>query len=150
MAPLVGPGEFEQLISLAIRGPGNDACGVITRTGLADRAGRTLESSAMNFALESSTSRISAPTPQRGGVHGASVEAPRRLLALVSTASGWIALPIFWRGGRFGRAPCWPPLRGLAVWRDRSNIDFIQFRTTGPRSATPLLKGAILPQEQPR
>lgn len=73
MADLINLGEFEQLILLAILRQGDDAYGVTIRAELADRAGRTVAPGAMYTALERLetkgliTSRMSDPTPQRGG-----------------------------------------------------------------------------------
>ena len=72
MAP-VNLGEFEQLILLAILRLGDDAYGVTIRAELADRAGRTVAPGALYTALERLetkgliASRMSDPTPQRGG-----------------------------------------------------------------------------------
>ena len=66
-------GEFEQLILLAILRLRDDAYGVSIRAELAERAGRTVAPGAMYTALERLeakgliTSRMSDPTPQRGG-----------------------------------------------------------------------------------
>jgi PadR family transcriptional regulator, regulatory protein PadR len=66
-------GEFEQLILLAILRLRDDAYGVSIRAELADRAGRTIAPGAMYTALERLetkgliVSRMSDPTPQRGG-----------------------------------------------------------------------------------
>ncbi len=91
MAPPVNLGEFEQLILLAILRLREDAYGVTIRAELADRAGRNVAPGALYTALERLetkgliTSRMSAPTPQRGGrakrhvtVTGAGLEALRR------------------------------------------------------------------------
>src|SRR5688572_28003966 len=73
MAAAVNLGEFEQLILLAILRLGDDAYGVTIRAELADRAGRTVAPGALYTALERLetkgliTSRMSDPTPQRGG-----------------------------------------------------------------------------------
>lgn len=73
MAVVVNLGEFEQLILLAILRLGDDAYGVTIRAELADRAGRTVAPGALYTALERLetkgliTSRMSDPTPQRGG-----------------------------------------------------------------------------------
>src|SRR4029453_8487525 len=73
MAALVNLGEFEQLILLAILRLGDDAYGVTIRAELADRARRTVAPGAMYTALERletkglMVSRMSEPTPQRGG-----------------------------------------------------------------------------------
>ena len=73
MAPVVNLGEFEQLILLAILRLRDDAYGVTIRAELADRAGRNVAPGAMYTALERLeskgllTSRMSDPTPQRGG-----------------------------------------------------------------------------------
>ena len=93
MAALVNLGEFEQLILLAILRLGKDAYGVTIRAELADRAGRTVAPGAMYTALERLeikgliASRMSDPTPQRGGrskrlvtVTGAGSEALSRAL----------------------------------------------------------------------
>ena len=66
-------GEFEQLILLAILRLRDDAYGVTIRAELADRAGRTVAPGALYTALERLetkgliASRMSDPTPQRGG-----------------------------------------------------------------------------------
>ena len=93
MAAPVNLGEFEQLILLAILRLGDDAYGVTIRAELADRAGRTVAPGAMYTALERLEtkglirSRMSDPTPQRGGrakrlvtVTAAGVEALTRAL----------------------------------------------------------------------
>ncbi len=73
MAAPVNLGEFEQLILLAILRLGDTAYGVTIRAELADRAGRTVAPGALYTALERLetkgliTSRMSDPTPQRGG-----------------------------------------------------------------------------------
>lgn len=73
MASPVNPGEFEQLILLAILRLGDDAYGVTIRAELVDRAGRAVAPGALYTALERLetkgliTSRMSDPTPQRGG-----------------------------------------------------------------------------------
>jgi DNA-binding PadR family transcriptional regulator len=73
MAPVLNLGEFEQLILLAILRLGDDAYGVTIRAELADRAGRDVAPGALYTALERLetkglvTSRMSDPTPQRGG-----------------------------------------------------------------------------------
>jgi PadR family transcriptional regulator PadR len=73
MAPAVNLGAFEQLILLAILRLRDDAYGVTIRAELADRAGRTVAPGALYTALERLetkgliTSRMSDPTPQRGG-----------------------------------------------------------------------------------
>jgi DNA-binding PadR family transcriptional regulator len=73
MATPVYLGEFEQLILLAILRLGDDAYGVTIRSELAERAGRTVAPGAMYTALERLetkgliVSRMSDPTPQRGG-----------------------------------------------------------------------------------
>ena len=73
MAPPVNLGEFEQLILLAILRLKDDAYGVTIRAELAARAGRTVAPGALYTALERLetkgliTSRLSDPTPQRGG-----------------------------------------------------------------------------------
>lgn len=72
-APPVNLGEFEQLILLAILRRRDDAYGVTIRAELADRAGRTVAPGALYTALERLEtkgliiSRMSEPTPQRGG-----------------------------------------------------------------------------------
>lgn len=69
----VNLGEFEQLILLAILRLRDNAYGVTIRAELAERAGRTVAPGAMYTALERLeakaliTSRMSDPTPQRGG-----------------------------------------------------------------------------------
>ena len=66
-------GEFEQLILLAILRLRDDAYGVTIRAELADRAGREVAPGALYTALDRLetkgliTSRMSDPTPQRGG-----------------------------------------------------------------------------------
>jgi PadR family transcriptional regulator, regulatory protein PadR len=66
-------GEFEQLILLAILRLRENAYGVTIRAELADRADRTVAPGALYTALERLenkgliTSRMSDPTPQRGG-----------------------------------------------------------------------------------
>ena len=73
MATPVNLGEFEQLILLAILRLRDNAYGVTIRAELADRAGRTVAPGALYTALERLetkaliTSRMSEPTPQRGG-----------------------------------------------------------------------------------
>ena len=73
MAPPLNLGEFEQLILLAILRLRDGAYGVTIRAELADRAGRTVAPGALYTALERLetkgliTSRMSDPTPQRGG-----------------------------------------------------------------------------------
>ena len=73
MAQAVNLGEFEQLILLAILRLGEEAYGVTIRAELADRAGRTIAPGALYTALERLegkaliASRMSDPTPQRGG-----------------------------------------------------------------------------------
>lgn len=66
-------GEFEQLVLLAILRLRDHAYGVTIRAELAERAGRAVAPGAMYTALERLetkgliTSRMSGPTPQRGG-----------------------------------------------------------------------------------
>src|SRR4026207_2032981 len=73
MTAPVNLGEFEQLILLAILRLRDDAYGVTIRAELADRAGRTVAPGALSTALDRRetrgliASRMSAPTPQRGG-----------------------------------------------------------------------------------
>jgi DNA-binding PadR family transcriptional regulator len=73
MAPALNLGEFEQLILLAILRLGDNAYGVTIRAELADRAGRDVAPGALYTALERLEtkgvikSRMSDPTPQRGG-----------------------------------------------------------------------------------
>ena len=73
MAPPLNLGEFEQLILLAILRLRDTAYGVTIRAELADRAGRNVAPGALYTALERLetkgliTSRMSDPTPQRGG-----------------------------------------------------------------------------------
>ena len=73
MAVPVNHGEFEQLILLAILRLRDNAYGVTIRAELAERAGRTVAPGALYTALERLetkgliTSRMSDPTPQRGG-----------------------------------------------------------------------------------
>jgi DNA-binding PadR family transcriptional regulator len=73
---MTGPvnlGEFEQLILLAILRLRDDAYGVSIRAELAERAGRTVAPGALYTTLERLeikgliVSRMSDPTPQRGG-----------------------------------------------------------------------------------
>ena len=93
MAAPVNLGEFEQLILLAILRLRDRAYGVTIRGELADRAGRTVAPGALYTALERLetkgliTSRMSNPTPQRGGrakryvtVTAAGIEALTRAL----------------------------------------------------------------------
>jgi DNA-binding PadR family transcriptional regulator len=73
MAAPVNLGEFEQLILLAILRLRDDAYGVTIRAELADRARRTVAPGALYTALDRLeskgliASRMSDPTPQRGG-----------------------------------------------------------------------------------
>jgi PadR family transcriptional regulator, regulatory protein PadR len=73
MTPPVNLGEFEQLILLAILRRQGEAYGVTIRAELADRAGRQVAPGALYTALERLEtkglirSRMSDPTPQRGG-----------------------------------------------------------------------------------
>src|SRR6185503_10173892 len=73
MTPPVNLGEFEQLILLAILRLRDDAYGVTIRAELAERAGRAVAPGALYTALDRLetkaliTSRMSDPTPQRGG-----------------------------------------------------------------------------------
>jgi PadR family transcriptional regulator PadR len=73
MAPALNLGEFEQVILLAILRLGDDAYGVSIRAELAERTGRDVAPGAMYTALERLetkgliSSRMSDPTPQRGG-----------------------------------------------------------------------------------
>jgi len=73
MAPPVNLGELEQLILLAILRLEKDAYGVTIRAELADRAKRRVAPGALYTALERLeskgliASRMSDPTPQRGG-----------------------------------------------------------------------------------
>ena len=73
MGSVANLGEFEQLILLAILRLRDDAYGVTIRAELAERAGRTVAPGALYTALERLetkgliTSRMSDPTPQRGG-----------------------------------------------------------------------------------
>ena len=73
MAGSINLGEFEQLILLAILRLRDNAYGVTIRAELAERAGRTIAPGAMYTALERLetkgliSSRMSDPTPQRGG-----------------------------------------------------------------------------------
>ena len=89
MAPSANLGEFEQLILLAILRLRDDAYGVTIREELADCAGRTVAPGAMYTALERLetkgliASRMSDPTPQRGG---------RAKRIVTVTASGMKAL----------------------------------------------------------
>jgi PadR family transcriptional regulator, regulatory protein PadR len=73
MSAVVNLGEFEQVILLAILRLRDNAYGVTIRAELADRAGRNVAPGALYTALERLetkgliTSRMSDPTPQRGG-----------------------------------------------------------------------------------
>jgi PadR family transcriptional regulator PadR len=73
MAAPVNLGEFEQLILLAVLRLRDNAYGVTIRAELAERAGRAVAPGALYTALERLetkgliTSRMSDPTPQRGG-----------------------------------------------------------------------------------
>jgi PadR family transcriptional regulator PadR len=73
MKPGVNLGELEQLILLAVLRLRDDAYGVTIRTELAERAGRDVAPGALYTTLERLetkgiiTSRMSDPTPQRGG-----------------------------------------------------------------------------------
>lgn len=73
MSAQVNLGEFEQLILLAILRLREDAYGVTIRAELAARAQRTVAPGALYTALERLeikgliASRMSDPTPQRGG-----------------------------------------------------------------------------------
>src|SRR4051794_14080005 len=73
MSSSVNLGEFEQLILLAILRLRETAYGVSIRAELAERAGRNVAPGALYTALERLetkgliTSRMSDPTPQRGG-----------------------------------------------------------------------------------
>lgn len=73
MATTINLGEFEQLILLAVLRLRDDAYGVTIRAELAARAGRTVAPGALYTALDRLeskgliTSRMSDPTPQRGG-----------------------------------------------------------------------------------
>lgn len=73
MTAPINLGEFEQVILLAILRLRDNAYGVTIRAELADRAGRTVAPGALYTALERLetkaliTSRMSDPTPQRGG-----------------------------------------------------------------------------------
>ena len=93
MTAPVNLGEFEQLILLATLRLRDDAYGVTIRAELANRAGRTVAPGALYTALDRLetkgliTSRMSEPTPQRGGrakrhvtVTAAGVEALTRVL----------------------------------------------------------------------
>ena len=93
MAAALNLGEFEQLILLAILRLRADAYGVTIRAELADRTGRTVAPGALYTALDRLeskgliTSRMSDPTPQRGGrakrhvtVTAAGIEALTRAL----------------------------------------------------------------------
>ena len=89
----VNLGEFEQLILLAVLRLRDNAYGVTIRAELTERAGRTVAPGALYTALERLetkgliASRMSDPTPQRGGrakrhvtVTAAGMEALRRAL----------------------------------------------------------------------
>jgi PadR family transcriptional regulator PadR len=93
MAAPVNLGEFEQMILLAILRLRDDAYGVAIRAELADRARRNVAPGALYTALDRLEtkgllmSRMSDPTPQRGGrakrlvtVTAAGVEALNRAL----------------------------------------------------------------------
>ena len=73
MAASLNLGEFEQMILLAVLQLRDDAYGVTIRAELADRAGRTVAPGALYTALDRLenkgliASRMSDPTPQRGG-----------------------------------------------------------------------------------
>src|SRR5262245_35412718 len=73
MADSINLGEFEQLILLAILRLDDNAYGVTIRAELAERARRTVAPGALYTALERLetkkliSSRMSDPTPQRGG-----------------------------------------------------------------------------------
>jgi DNA-binding PadR family transcriptional regulator len=73
MAPALNLGEFEQLILLVILRLRDDAYGVTIRAELADRTGRNVAPGALYTTLARLetkgliTSRMSDPTPQRGG-----------------------------------------------------------------------------------
>jgi PadR family transcriptional regulator, regulatory protein PadR len=73
MPPVANLGELEQLILLAILRLGDDAYGVTIRAELAERADRQVAPGALYTALDRLeakgliTSRMSDPTPQRGG-----------------------------------------------------------------------------------
>jgi len=73
MTAPVNLGEFEQLILLAILRLPDDAYGVTIRAELADRADRIVAPGALYTALDRLeakgliASRMSDPTPQRGG-----------------------------------------------------------------------------------
>jgi PadR family transcriptional regulator PadR len=73
MVAPVNLGDLEQLILLAILRLRDDAYGVTIRAELADRADRTVAPGALYTALDRLetkgliTSRMSDPTPQRGG-----------------------------------------------------------------------------------
>src|SRR5215218_4877838 len=73
MATPVNLGEFEQMILLAILRLRDNAYGVTIRAELADRARRAVAPGALYTALERLetkgliTSRMSNPTPRRGG-----------------------------------------------------------------------------------
>jgi PadR family transcriptional regulator, regulatory protein PadR len=73
MALAINPGEFEQLILLAILRLGDRAYGVTIRTEISERAGRSVTPGALYTALDRLEdkglvkSRVGEPTPQRGG-----------------------------------------------------------------------------------
>jgi DNA-binding PadR family transcriptional regulator len=73
MSAPINLGEFEQLVLLAILRLRDDAYGVTIRAELAERTGRNVAPGAMYTALERLetkgliASRMSDPTPQRGG-----------------------------------------------------------------------------------
>jgi PadR family transcriptional regulator PadR len=65
--------EFEQLLLLALRVAGDESYGVEIRRAIEERTGRTVSPGAIYTALDRLesrglvTSRLGAPTPQRGG-----------------------------------------------------------------------------------
>jgi len=73
MAPPINLGDLEQLVLMAIVRLKDDAYGVTIRAALAERAGRDIAPGALYTALERLEtkglirSRMSDPTPQRGG-----------------------------------------------------------------------------------
>jgi PadR family transcriptional regulator, regulatory protein PadR len=73
MAAVINLGELEQLVLLAILRIRDDAYGVTIREELAERAGRKVAPGALYTTLERLetkgliSSRMSDPTPQRGG-----------------------------------------------------------------------------------
>src|ERR1035441_1109524 len=67
------PGEFEQVVMLAILRVGKDAYGVTIRAEIANRTGRQISPGALYTTLDRLeekdwlSSRMGDPTPERGG-----------------------------------------------------------------------------------